>query len=76
MKTKSIISAILQILIAAITAAITAFGLSSCSTTRASITRPADSSSTTITISTNNPVSANPAVSLDVPLNLNPKQSY
>ena len=37
----------------------TIFGLSSCGTTRATITKPAEGTSTTITITTNNPITTN-----------------
>ena len=37
----------------------TIFGLTSCGTTRATIAKPAEGSSTTITITTNNPISTN-----------------
>lgn len=70
MQPKEIARLVLQVLVAALTAALTALGFSSCSTTRASITRPADNSSTIITISTNNPVSANPALDINVPVNV------
>lgn len=35
------------------------FGLTSCGTTKATITKPAEGTSTTITITTNNPISTN-----------------
>ena len=37
----------------------TIFGLTSCGTTRATIAKPAEGSYTTITITTNNPISTN-----------------
>ena len=37
----------------------TIFGLTSCGTTRATITKPAEGTSTTITITTNNPITTN-----------------
>ena len=37
----------------------TLFGLTSCGTTKATITKPAEGTSTTITITTNNPITTN-----------------
>lgn len=37
----------------------TIFGLTSCGTTKATITKPAEGTSTTITITTNNPITTN-----------------
>lgn len=43
----------------------TIFGLSSCGTTRATITKPAEGTSTTITITTNNPITTNTNPNVD-----------
>lgn len=43
----------------------TIFGLSSCGTTKATITKPAEGTSTTITITTNNPISTNTNPNVD-----------
>ena len=43
----------------------TIFGLSSCGTTRATITKPAEGTTTTITITTNNPITTNTNPNVD-----------
>lgn len=45
--------------LAALTAALTTLGFTSCGTTRATISKPAEGTQTTITITTNNPVTTN-----------------
>jgi len=63
-KLKGIIAAV-SALVAAILAA---FGLSSCGVTKAYITQPKDGSTTSITITTNNPISTSvdPTTNADI----------
>ncbi len=72
-KTRQALLEFLRALLAAIVALVTALTASSCgATTRAVITNRADSTTTTVTITTNNPT--NWTVSPDVNLQNNPKQ--
>ena len=44
----------------------TIFGFTSCGVTRATIAKPAEGSSTTITITTNNPITTTPTLNTDL----------
>lgn len=67
-KGKLIAKIVLGAIIAAATAIAAGLGLTSCSTTRASITQPRENSSTTITITTNNPqtIDVTPSVNAEL----------
>lgn len=65
-KTKKILQEVLKALAYILTSVAATLGMSSCGITRATIARPANGSSTTITITTNNPISTE--VSPDVDL--------
>lgn len=69
-KAKKIIKAVAAGLSALIAAVMAALGLNSCGVTRASIVQPKDNSATTITITTNNPISTTVSPETSVPLNL------
>lgn len=56
-KTKQILIEVLKATVYIITAVLTTLGVTSCGVTKATIARPASGSSTTITITTNNPIS-------------------
>ncbi len=58
-KTKKILTEVLKALAYIITAVLTTLGATSCGVTKATIAKPASGSSTTITITTNNPISTN-----------------
>lgn len=54
---KEILSLVLRVIIAVATAITASLGLSSCGVTKATITKPAEGTYTTVTITTNNPMS-------------------
>lgn len=56
---KRIIDQVKTIITAISVIVATIFGLCSCGTTKATITKPAEGTSTTITITTNNPITTN-----------------
>lgn len=58
-KTKKIITEILKAITYVITAVLTTLGVTSCGITKATISKPAEGTQTTITITTNNPISTN-----------------
>lgn len=68
-KTKKILQEVLKALAYILTSVAATLGMSSCGITRATIARPASGSSTTITITTNNPITTE--VSPDVDLSGN-----
>lgn len=59
--------AIIGVLTALVALAAAIFGLTSCGTTRATIAKPAEGSYTTITITTNNPITSNTNPQLNLP---------
>ena len=65
-KTKKVMSEILKAIAYIITAVLTTLGVTSCGVTKATISKPAEGTQTTITITTNNPISTNvsPSVKL------------
>lgn len=65
-KTKKVLTEILKAIAYVITAVLTTLGVTSCGVTKATISKPAKGTQTTITITTNNPISTNvsPAVEL------------
>lgn len=63
-KTKKILQEVLKALAYILTSVAATLGMASCGITRATIARPASGSSTTITITTNNPITTD--VSPDV----------
>lgn len=68
-KTKQILRLISQMIIAAITALLTALGCSSCGVTTAKIYNPNNGTNTQITITTNNPTSVEVPTNADVKVN-------
>lgn len=58
-KTKTIIVEVLKAIVYVITAVLTTLGVTSCGVTKATISKPAEGTQTTITITTNNPISTN-----------------
>lgn len=56
---KNIVSALKYLAVAVVTAAAMALGLTSCGVTKATIQRPAEGTVTTVTITTNNPITTN-----------------
>lgn len=70
-KTKKILQEVLKALAYILTSVAATLGMASCGITRATIARPASGSSTTITITTNNPITTD--VSPDVDLSGNSK---
>lgn len=66
-KTKKIVVEVLKAIAYIITAVLTTLGVSSCGVTKATISKPAEGTTTTITITTNNPISTdvNPSVDLN-----------
>lgn len=65
--TPNIKKAIYAVLSALVALAAAIFGLTSCGTTRATIAKPAEGSYTTITITTNNPITTNTNPNLTLP---------
>ena len=55
-KTKKILTEILKAIAYVITAVLTTLGVTSCGVTKATISKPAEGTQTTITITTNNPI--------------------
>lgn len=68
-KTKKILQEVLKALAYILTSVAATLGMASCGITRATIARPASGSSTTITITTNNPITTD--VSPDVEISPN-----
>ena len=68
-KTKKILQEVFKALAYILTSIAATLGLASCGITRATIARPASGSSTTITITTNNPITTD--VSPDVEISPN-----
>ncbi len=66
-KTKKVLTEILKAIAYVITAVLTTLGVTSCGVTKATIAKPAAGTHTTITITTNNPISTD--VSPNVKLN-------
>lgn len=56
MNWKEILKIIAQVIVAALTALLTSLGMTSCGSTRVNVDRPAAGTSTTITVTTNNPI--------------------
>ena len=65
-----VLDKVINAVIAGAVAFLTAMGFSSCGVTKASISKPAEGTQTTITITTNNPITttASPDVDLSVPI--------
>lgn len=66
---KNLLKEILKAIIYVLTAVLTTMGVTSCGVTKATIARPAEGTHTTITITTNNPITTD--VSPNVELNKN-----
>lgn len=66
---KKIMIEIIKAIIYVLTAVLTTMGVTSCGVTKATIARPAEGTHTTITITTNNPITTD--VSPNVELNKN-----
>lgn len=65
-KTKKMFIEILKATAYVITAVLTTLGVTSCGVTKATISKPAKGTQTTITITTNNPISTNVSPSLEL----------
>ncbi len=65
-KTKKVLTEILKAIAYVITAVITTLGVTSCGVTKATISKPAEGTQTTITITTNNPISTNVSPSVEL----------
>ena len=57
--TKKVLKEILKAIIYVLTAVMTTLGATSCGITKATISKPAEGTQTTVTITTNNPISTN-----------------
>lgn len=57
--TKKLLKEILKAIIYVLTAVLTTLGATSCGVTKATISKPAEGTQTTITITTNNPITTN-----------------
>ncbi len=65
-KTKKVLTEILKAIAYVITAVLTTLGVTSCGVTKATISKPAEGTQTTITITTNNPISTNVSPSVEL----------
>ncbi len=65
-KTKKVITEILKAITYVITAILATLGATSCGVTKATISKPAEGTQTTITITTNNPISTNVSPSVEL----------
>lgn len=70
-KTKKILQEVLKALAYILTSVAATLGMASCGITRATIARPASGSSTTITITTNNPITTDVSPDVDLSGNRN-----
>ncbi len=68
-KTKKILTETLKAIAYVITAVLTTLGVTSCGVTKATISKPAEGTQTTITITTNNPISTNVSPSVELQKN-------
>lgn len=66
-KHKKILAEIIKAIIYVLTAVLTTLGVTSCGVTKATISKPAEGTQTTITITTNNPITTD--VSPNIQLN-------
>lgn len=66
-KTKRVLTEVLKAIVYVITAVLTTLGVTSCGVTKATISKPAEGTQTTITITTNNPITTD--VSPNINLN-------
>lgn len=64
--TKKIVVEVLKAIAYIITAVLTTLGVSSCGVTKATISKPAEGTQTTITITTNNPISTDVSPSVEL----------
>ncbi len=65
-KTKTLLIEVLKALAYIVTAVLTTLGVTSCGVTKATISKPAEGTQTTITITTNNPISTNVAPNVEL----------
>ncbi len=65
-KTKKVVIEILKAIVYITTAILTTLGVTSCGVTKATISKPAEGTQTTITITTNNPISTNVSPSVEL----------
>lgn len=68
--TKEILKIIAQVIIAALTALLTSLGMTSCGSTKVLVDKPQQGTQTTITVTTNNPITT------DVNPNTNPTVNF
>lgn len=64
--TKKVLTEVLKAIAYVITAVLTTLGVTSCGVTKATISKPAEGTQTTITITTNNPISTNVSPSVEL----------
>lgn len=65
-KTKKILTEIIKAIVYVITTVLTTLGVTSCGVTKATISKPAEGTQTTITITTNNPITTNVSPSVEL----------
>ncbi len=65
--TKKVLTEILKAIAYVITAILATLGATSCGVTKATISKPAEGTSTTITITTNNPITTDINPSINIP---------
>lgn len=65
-KTQKILKIVISVLIAALTALAAGLGLTSCGSTKVTVDKPASGTQTTITVTTNNPISTDVNPSIDL----------
>lgn len=68
-KTKTLLIEVLKAIAYIITAVLTTLGVTSCGVTKATISKPAEGTQTTITITTNNPISTNVTPNVELKTN-------
>lgn len=68
-KTKTVLTEVLKAIAYIITAILATLGATSCGVTKATISKPAEGTQTTITITTNNPITTDIQPSINIPNN-------
>lgn len=67
--TKKVLTEVLKAIAYVITAILATLGATSCGVTKATISKPAEGTQTTITITTNNPITTDIKPSINIPNN-------
>ena len=67
--TKKVLTEVLKAIAYVITAILATLGATSCGVTKATISKPAEGTQTTITITTNNPITTDIQPSINIPNN-------